>query len=42
VIMFVLAGASGLGALIAAFGGVLLLTDSRHRLRLDCLAPARA
>jgi len=42
VIMLVLSGASGLGALIAAFGGVLLLTDSRHRLRLDCLAPARA
>jgi putative ABC transport system permease protein len=40
VIMFVLAGASGLGALIAAFGGVLLLTDSRHRLRLDRLAAA--
>jgi putative ABC transport system permease protein len=42
VIMLVLAGASGLGALIAGFGGVLLLTDSRHRLRLDCLAPAWA
>jgi hypothetical protein len=40
--MLVLAGASGLGALIAGFGGVLLLTDSRHRLRLDCLAPAQA
>lgn len=34
VIMFVLAGASGLGALIAALGGVLLITDRRHRLRL--------
>ena len=41
-IMFVLTGASGLGALAAAFGGVLLLTDNRHRLRLDRLAPARA
>lgn len=40
-IMFVLTGASGLGALAAAFGGVLLLTDARHRLRLDRLAPAR-
>jgi putative ABC transport system permease protein len=37
-ILFVLAGASGLGAFAAAFGGVLLLTDARHRLRLDRLA----
>jgi putative ABC transport system permease protein len=41
-IMFVLTGASALGAFAAAFGGVLLLTDARHRLRLDRLAPARA
>ena len=41
-IMFVLSGASGLGALAAAYGGVLLLTDARHRLRLDRLTPARA
>jgi putative ABC transport system permease protein len=40
-IMFVLTGASGLGAFAAAFGGVLLLTDARHRLRLDRLAVAR-
>jgi putative ABC transport system permease protein len=40
-IMFVLTGASGLGALAAAFGGVLLLTDARHRLRLDRLAASR-
>ena len=40
-IMLVLTGASGLGALAAAYGGVLLLTDSRHRLRLDRLAAAR-
>ena len=39
VLMFVLAGASGLGALAAALGGVLLLSDHRHRLRLDRLAP---
>ena len=39
-IMFVLAGASGLGALLAGLGGVLLLTDRRHRLRLDRLALA--
>jgi putative ABC transport system permease protein len=40
-IMLVLTGASGLGALAAAFGGVLLLSDGRHRLRLDRLAPVR-
>jgi putative ABC transport system permease protein len=40
-IMFVLAGAAGLGALLAGLGGVLLLSDKRHRLRLDRLAPAR-
>jgi len=40
-IMLVLTGASGLGALAAAYGGVLLLTDARHRLRLDRLAPGR-
>jgi putative ABC transport system permease protein len=40
-IMFVLAGAGALGALAAAFGGVLMLTDSRHRLRLDRLATAQ-
>jgi putative ABC transport system permease protein len=41
-IMFVLTGASALGAFAAAFGGVLLLTDARHRLRLDRLVPAQA
>ena len=41
-IMFVLTGAAGLGALAAAFGGVLLLTDARHRLRLDRLAASHA
>jgi len=41
-IMFVLTGAAGFGALVAGLGGVLLLTDNRHRLRLDRLAPARA
>jgi putative ABC transport system permease protein len=39
-IMFVLAGASGLGALAAALGSVFLMTDGRHRLRLDRMAPA--
>jgi len=41
-IIFVLTGAAGLGALAAALGGVLLLTDGRHRLRLDRLRPARS
>ena len=36
-IMFVLAGASSLGALVAALGSVYLMTDARHRLRLDRL-----
>lgn len=41
-IMFVLAGASSLGALAAALGSVYLMTDARHRLRLDRLtAPSR-
>jgi len=39
-IMFVLTGAAGLGALAAALGGVLLLSDARHRLRLDRLSAA--
>jgi putative ABC transport system permease protein len=41
-IMFVLCGAAGLGAFAAAFGAVMLLTDARHRLRLDRLAPGGA
>lgn len=41
IIMFLLTGASGLGAFAAAFGSVFLLTDPRHRLRLDRLAGAR-
>lgn len=40
-IMFILAGASGLGALMAALGSVLLMTDARHRLRLDRLVGTR-
>jgi len=35
-----LAGAGGLGAVTAALGGVLLLSDRRHRLRLDRLRRA--
>jgi putative ABC transport system permease protein len=34
-IMFALAGSTGLAAVLAGFGGVHLLTDDRHRLRLD-------
>jgi putative ABC transport system permease protein len=41
-IMFVLAGASGLGAFAAAMGSVFLMTDRRHRLRLDRLVPRTA
>jgi putative ABC transport system permease protein len=37
-ILLVLAGASTLGVLAAGLGGVFLLTDPRHRLRLDRLA----
>jgi putative ABC transport system permease protein len=40
-IMFLIAGGTGIGAVAAVLGGVYRLTDSRHRLRLDHLAPAR-
>lgn len=40
-IMFVLGGAAGLGAMLTALGANRLLTDNRHRLRLDRLEPAR-
>ena len=40
VMLCALACASGLGALVAALGGVLILTDTRHRLRLDRLVRA--
>ena len=36
-IMFLLAGATAFGVVIAGVGSVLLLTDDRHRLRLDRL-----
>ena len=36
-IMFLIAGATGAGVLMAVFGGVLRLTDARHRLRIDRL-----
>jgi putative ABC transport system permease protein len=37
-IMFLIASATALGALFGGLGGVLLLTDKRHRLRLDRIA----
>lgn len=40
-IMFAISGATALAALIAALGGVHLLTDDRHRLRLDRLTASR-
>jgi UDP-glucose/iron transport system permease protein len=39
VLMCILAGAAGLGAFAAALGGVLIISDRRHRVRLDRLAP---
>ena len=39
-ILFVIAGATGLAVLTAAFGSVLLITDDRHRLRLERLGTA--
>lgn len=36
-IMFLIAGGTALGVLLAVMGGVRLLTDERHRLRLDRL-----
>ena len=40
-ILFVIAGSTALAVIATAIGGVLLLTDDRHRLRLDRLAKAR-
>jgi putative ABC transport system permease protein len=39
VLVCILAGAAGLGAFAAALGGVLIMSDRRHRVRLDRLAP---
>lgn len=36
-IMFLIAGGTGLGVLLSVIGGARLLTDERHRLRLDRL-----
>jgi len=40
-IMFLIAGGTGFGALTAVLAGAARLTDARHRLRLDRLAPKR-
>lgn len=40
-IMFLIAGGTGLGAVAAVLAGAHRLTDARHRLRLDRLTPAR-
>jgi putative ABC transport system permease protein len=37
-IMFLIASATGLGSFCAGLGAILLLSDNRHRLRLDRLA----
>ena len=39
-IMFLIAGATGLGLLMAVLGGAWRLTDHRHRLRPDRLQEA--
>jgi putative ABC transport system permease protein len=41
-IMFLIAGGTGLGTLAAVMGGGRLLTDHRHRLRLDRIAAETA
>ena len=40
-VMFLIAGGTGLGAVTAVLGGVYRLTDRRHRLRLDRLGPPK-
>jgi len=40
-ILFVIAGSTALAVTATALGGVLLLTDDRHRLRLDRLLPRK-
>jgi uncharacterized protein (TIGR00245 family) len=41
-IMFLISGGTGLGTLAAVLAGAYLLTDDRHRLRLDRLSPEAA
>ena len=40
--MFLIAGGTGIGVFLAVVAGSRLLSDSRHRLRLDRLRPADA
>ncbi len=40
-VMFLIAGGTALGSVVAVYGGVLRLTDERHRLRLDRLRAPR-
>jgi putative ABC transport system permease protein len=40
-VMFLIAGSTGLGAVTAVLGGVYRLTDRRHRLRFDRLGPPK-
>ncbi len=40
-IMFVIAGATALGVVIAGFGAIYLISDTRHRLRLDRLEKSK-
>ena len=40
-IMFLVAGSTGLGVLLAVLGAARRLTDDRHRLRLDRLGPEK-
>ncbi|HRD77765.1 MAG TPA: ABC transporter permease, partial [Hyphomicrobiaceae bacterium] len=38
-IMFLISGATALAALLTGLGAVRLLTDDRHRLRVDRIVP---
>ncbi|MCW8861925.1 MAG: ABC transporter permease, partial [Rhodospirillales bacterium] len=40
-IIFLIAGGTGLGVITAVIAGARRLTDERHRLRLDRLEPQR-
>jgi putative ABC transport system permease protein len=40
-IMFLIAGATGVAVVLAGLISVALLTDERHRLRLDRLVPVK-
>jgi putative ABC transport system permease protein len=40
-IMFLIAGATGVAVVLAGLISVVLLTDERHRLRLDRLVPVK-